>query len=143
MPKGRFWTDKETAYLIKAYATKTAMEIANEIGRTVSAITSKIRDMGGLHKPPLQKKKAKTIECACGCGEALISLDKKGRNRRFIQGHNGKTKESRTKFALIGKLRGTKRETIDGVKGKVCTECQVWKPLTEYGKHKIPSDGLN
>ena len=30
------------------------------------------------------------FECACGCGQTLTTLDKRGRPRQFISGHNGR-----------------------------------------------------
>jgi len=35
-----------------------------------------------------RKKPRIEILCACGCGQQLITPDAKGRNRRYIQGHN-------------------------------------------------------
>jgi hypothetical protein len=39
------------------------------------------------------RKERKTVICACGCGSELITPDKNGRDRKYIQGHNqiGKT----------------------------------------------------
>lgn len=32
------------------------------------------------------------IKCACGCGQDLISVDAKGRDRKYIHGHNNRDK---------------------------------------------------
>lgn len=37
------------------------------------------------------------INCACGCGETLESVDSRGRTRGLIRGHNGAT-SAETKF---------------------------------------------
>ena len=50
------------------------------------------------------------IECACGCGQTLINIDTKGRDRRYLPGHNVKGRhwkwnmESRNRLSKI--LRG-------------------------------------
>jgi hypothetical protein len=35
-----------------------------------------------------RKKPRVSIFCACGCGETLVGVDPKGRDRKFISGHN-------------------------------------------------------
>lgn len=35
-------------------------------------------------------------QCLCGCGGALAYLDKRGRKRKYIHGHNGKKQERKT-----------------------------------------------
>lgn len=39
-----------------------------------------------------ERKLRNLIQCACGCGQNLISVDKKGRDRKFIHGHNARSK---------------------------------------------------
>lgn len=36
----------------------------------------------------LRRKPRSAIACACGCGTTLIGIDHKGRDRKFIRGHN-------------------------------------------------------
>lgn len=36
------------------------------------------------------------ILCACGCGEMIKCKDRYGRNRKFINGHNGRKYEDKT-----------------------------------------------
>lgn len=38
------------------------------------------------------RKPRVTVECACGCGGTLITPDQKGRDRKYIHGHNAKGK---------------------------------------------------
>jgi len=33
---------------------------------------------------------ANTIECACGCGQKLKNKDRYGRDKKYINGHNGR-----------------------------------------------------
>lgn len=44
------------------------------------------------------KKPRVLVECACGCGEKLVTPDSKGRDRTFIQGHNNRGKHWRWKL---------------------------------------------
>lgn len=46
-----------------------------------------------------QKKERKEIQCACGCGGKLITPDKKGRDRKFILGHNQSNRKWKWKHA--------------------------------------------
>lgn len=41
---------------------------------------------------------AKIIKCACGCGSELKNKDKYGRDKQFINGHNGRKYEDPTQF---------------------------------------------
>jgi hypothetical protein len=41
------------------------------------------------------------------------------------------------------KLPSIEHRTVDGVDGKECTKCKVWKPLDKYGKHNKRLDGLH
>jgi hypothetical protein len=39
-------------------------------------------------------------------------------------------------------MPSVEHQTVDGVDGKECTKCKVWKPLDKYGKRKERLDGL-
>jgi hypothetical protein len=41
---------------------------------------------------------AKEIECACGCGGKLKNKDKYGRDKKFINGHNGRKYDDPTQY---------------------------------------------
>lgn len=43
-------------------------------------------------------EEAPIIECACGCGAKFKAVDKEGRQRRFISGHNGKKYDDPTQY---------------------------------------------
>lgn len=64
----------------------------------------------------MQKKPRVLIICACGCGQRLISVDKKGRDRKYIHGHNtfGRhwkwSKESRSHASIIQKGLHTREQ---------------------------------
>jgi len=52
-----------------------------------------------------QRKPRILIKCACGCGQDLICVDEKGRDRKYLQGHNTRNRrwswgeESRIKLS--------------------------------------------
>lgn len=56
--------------------------------------------------------KKNMIFCGCGCGESITRLDNKGRERKFISGHNS------------WKYKGNKI--------RPCSRCKVKKPITEF-----------
>lgn len=41
-----------------------------------------------IGKTPWNKKERKTIFCKCGCGKTRLNIDKAGRERDYIHGHN-------------------------------------------------------
>lgn len=41
---------------------------------------------------------APMIKCACGCGIDIKAMDKYGRGKKFVNGHNGRKYEDRTQF---------------------------------------------
>lgn len=55
------------------------------------------------------KKPRIMIKCACGCGQELVSVDKKGRDRKYIHGHNARgnhwswNEESRARVKGVGR----------------------------------------
>lgn len=49
------------------------------------------------------------IECACGCKEQLTRLDKEGRKREFISGHNGRKYNNPTQYKKEWNKRNRKQ----------------------------------
>lgn len=45
------------------------------------------------------KKERKMIPCACGCGTMICSVNKHGRDKKYVQGHNQRNKNWRWKNA--------------------------------------------
>lgn len=51
----------------------------------------------GLRKPSVEQMIAKRrqprvqVGCACGCGEMIVTPDRKGRPRRFVMGHQARS----------------------------------------------------
>lgn len=41
---------------------------------------------------------AKTIKCSCGCGMELKNKDRYGRDKHFVNGHNGRKYEDPTQY---------------------------------------------
>jgi len=40
----------------------------------------------------ITRKPRTTVQCACGCGESFTTPDSKGRDKKYVQGHNAKGK---------------------------------------------------
>ena len=81
-------------------------------------------------------EKAELIECACGCGEKLKSKDRYGRDKKFVNGHNGRKYEDphqykaeylkRHKKELKGKqvaYMKKKKAILIEEKGGCCMHC--------------------
>lgn len=49
--------------------------------------TKKLSDAARSRRKPRLE-----IQCKCGCGQMIVSVDKKGRPKEFVQGHNAKGK---------------------------------------------------
>lgn len=50
----KYWTTKEVMYLYEAAETKTTKEIAEHLGRTESAVASKMHREGIYHVPQIE-----------------------------------------------------------------------------------------
>lgn len=61
------------------HASMSATEKEMHLGRLVSG---RKRQAQSIRKPRI------VIDCACGCGSQIETPDAKGRDRKFIQGHN-------------------------------------------------------
>lgn len=94
-----------------------------------------------------RKKGIEIIKCACGCGNNLDYLDRKGRKKMFIHGHNKghsipHTKDSVIKMSLanIGKKipkevrlkMGSKKEKNSNWKGGVTSTNELIRKSYEY-----------
>lgn len=62
----------------------------------------------------MKKKLRLLIKCACGCGQLLESVDEKGRDRRFIHGHNTRNRHWRWSNESKEKVKGISRRDIRG-----------------------------
>ena len=52
----------------------------------MSAVSKEVKERHWKKK----HDEAPEVECACGCGQLMKSVDLYGRNKRFITGHNGR-----------------------------------------------------
>lgn len=73
-------------------------------GATVAAV---ILWAGGVTMEAVAKKRsyyqklydeAPMVRCACGCGALIKSMDKYGRKKRFISGHNGRKYQDKGQY---------------------------------------------
>lgn len=92
-----------------------------------------------------KKANAPTIDCACGCGQKLLSLDDYGRIRKYISGHNVRTHPVgyNPKTAWVGR----NRSKVNEAKGLRSRRLKV-KLLTEHTEGKcgicsLEYDGKN
>ncbi len=60
------------------------------------------------------KKPRTLIKCMCGCGQELISVDDKGRDRKFLQGHNAQGKHWQWNNESKEKVKGISTRDIKG-----------------------------
>ena len=68
------------------------------------------------------KKERKLIPCACGCGELIMNFDKKGRERKFLNGHQNKNRVKSEEQAKKARLLLEKhRPSVPWNKGKSYT----------------------
>lgn len=81
--------------VVKAFeeGRKTLHAVAFQLGTSLGAVrlaASKLRRAGKLPRWAFLRTRpiVKRIRCACGCRSTLTNLDKSGRVRRYISGHN-------------------------------------------------------
>ena len=96
------------------------------------------------------KRRHHIVSCACGCGEKIITPDKRGRERRYIKSHawRGKkwqpSKETIAKLVALSKKR--KREKHPNYKGKIKRNgyWYIYKPEHPFGQRQgyIPEHRL-
>jgi 5-methylcytosine-specific restriction endonuclease McrA len=79
--------------------------------------------------------KQEIVKCACGCGKDLDKFDKKGRERKFISGHNFRIQIPPMKDPAVAARVGKK------LKGRVRTE-EHRKNLSKALKGKKRSDAF-
>ena len=89
-------------------------------------------------------KKRELIYCKCGCGETLIGMDSKGRNRKFIHGHNKghnmpHSKETADKMRILrlGKKCSIEIRIKMSLSAKKGSENNNWKGGTTKEADKI------
>ena len=81
---------------------------------------------------------AAIIKCTCGCGENLKNKDKYGRDKKYINGHNGRKYDDRKEYIrqYIKKHKSERYEykkkyirslkiKLIKLKGGKCTECKL------------------
>lgn len=108
-----------------------------------------------------KRDEAPMVQCACGCGEDMKSVDDYGRPKRFITGHNGRrfygtdatpwAREKRWRVKNPAKMRDNKREFYRCRKlkamallGNSCRKCGLQyngfnAPTFEF-HHRDPSE---
>lgn len=59
----RYWTDQELAYLRETYISRAASQVAMELGRSVSSVTSR-RTLLGLRVPKEEARRKMSISAS-------------------------------------------------------------------------------
>lgn len=72
------------------------------------------------------KKERKLVSCACGCGTDFINVNKAGKTRRFIHGHNK---------PMLGKKRTFSAEHREKLRVKL-----VGRPVSEKSRLKMTGE---
>ena len=58
--------------------------------------------------PAWVRAKATLLDCACGCGSTMLSLDNSGRPRRYLRGHVSRVNNPGL-AAMLAKKKGKGR----------------------------------
>lgn len=62
---------------------------------------------------------APIIQCACGCGQTLKSKDHYGRNKKYINGHNGRKYNNLTEYKRVwNKSHSEERQAYKSIYGR-------------------------
>jgi len=151
------WSKDEVKLLRELYPSKTARQIAKQIGRSERAIGFGILKLG------LQKR-LKYEEChrvvngakekLCGKCKTWNGESQFGRSHSIIDGLQWQCKECQSKYARKryeqirkGRRRNLRHEDrhriVKGVKQKFCRKCERWKNETGFGKNRSTRDALN
>ena len=83
-------------------------------------------------------REAKKIQCACGCGTFLKSVDRYARPKKFINGHNGRKYEDPRQFKREWNHRNKskrkqykkhyhrhRKQKLIAIFNNKCQECQI------------------
>ena len=78
----------------------------------------RLKKLDNIRKERCYKKKldnAPMIECACGCGKTIKSVDAYGRTKKYIEGHNRRKYEDPKEYKRVWHEKFKKRRLIDPI----------------------------
>jgi hypothetical protein len=133
----RPWSEGEIKLLKKMYPDNSARDIANELGRTVSAVTAKAYKMGLRKSIRLWSKRE-------------LNLLKKlypSKTAQQIAEHIGKpVQATRKKIVVLGLKKRFRYDechrVVNGVREKLCRKCRKWNGESQFSKNRSSKDGL-
>jgi predicted transcriptional regulator len=135
--KYSLWSKQELTLLKKLYPDNSTRDIANELGRTVSAVQKKAGKLG-LRKSirVWSKRELNLLKKLYPSRMAQQIADQIGRP---VQA----TRKRIVKLGLKKRLRLEDRHrVVKGVKEKLCSKCGKWKDDSQFSKDRSSKDGL-
>lgn len=84
-----------------------------------------------VHRARRLRQNTIQVFCACGCGEVICIRDGESIENRFVRGHSSRVKPPHQRVYTI----------VDGIKGRVCPDCEEWKSLSQFGVDNSKKDG--
>ena len=131
------WSKDEVKLLKRLYPDNTARDIANELGRTVTAVRTKARKLGFAGKVRVwSKKELNLLKRLYPSKTARETAEQIGRSLRA----------TRSKIHILGLRKESKYEqchrVVKGTREKLCGECRKWKAESQFCKNRRLKDGL-
>lgn len=131
------WSPQEVARLKRLHLRNTQQEISDQLGRSVSAITAKLRKLGLSRKPRVWSKRELNL---------LKTLYPKKTAEQIARKLGRPVPATRIRILKLG-LRKTLRyeqshRTRKGAGEKLCTGCGKWKRERLFSRNRGSKDRL-
>ena len=153
----RVWSKRELNLLKRLYPSRTAQEIADQIGRSVQATRFKIIKLGlekrlryeDCHRVVKGAKKKLCRKCRKWKGESQFCKSRSSKDGVQSQCKECKSKYARKRYERIRKagkrnLRFEDRHrVVKGIKQKLCRKYNRWKNESVFYKSRSAKDGLD
>lgn len=154
----RKWNENEVATLRDKFATEDLDVLMTELDRSIRSIMCKANSLGLARRANNAVVDGKKLCTFCRewhdvsefyrnrckydgyeyyCKKYYLQKDKKADAGEL---HKAKWTFKRSNSGYVGidrervKSKKVELSTIDGIEGKMCTECEIWKPLDSFPK---------